>query len=376
MKKRIFFTILGILLLIGALAGIKYLQINKMIAAGAQHTMPPTTVTAAAVQNEQWDSLLSAVGSLTAVQGVTVSAELAGKVVSIHFEAGDRVAKGDLLISQDTTSERAQLPGAEANVTLTKLQWQRMKELLAEKVVAQSEYDTAEANYRQAVATAENIRASIAKKKVRAPFAGRLGIRQVNLGQILKEGDQIVSLQTLDPIFVDFLLPQQQLASIRPGLTIRLTTDALPGETLNGKITAINPEVDSTTRNIKVQGTISNPKEALRPGMYVNVEVVLPQPQKVLAIPATSVLYAPYSDSVFVVEEKKDEKTGKTGKVLRQQFVRLGEKRGDFVAIASGLKGDETVVTTGVFKLRNGQSVVEDNKLAPQFKLEPKPKDD
>jgi len=207
MKLRIFLTVLVILLLIGALAGIKYLQIDKMIAAGSKYVPPPETVTTAQVQSEKWDTVLSAVGSLTAVQGVTVAAEMPGKVVEITFESGAKVAKGAMLVRQDTSSEQAQLPGAEANVTLTQLQLQRMKDLLAEKVVAQAEYDTAEANYRQAVAAAEDIRAAIAKKQVRAPFAGRLGIRQVNLGQILKEGDEIVSLQTLDPIFVNFLLP-------------------------------------------------------------------------------------------------------------------------------------------------------------------------
>jgi membrane fusion protein (multidrug efflux system) len=226
------------------------------------------------------------------------------------------------------------------------------------------------ASYDQALSQAENIRATIAKKTIRAPFSGRLGIRQVNLGQILREGDPIVTLQTLDPVYVDFTLPQQQLSRLRLGLPVKVTTDALPGETIVGKITAISPQVDADTRNIKVQATVSNKDEKLRAGMYVNVAVGLPLRQKVLVIPATAVMYAPYSDSVFVIETAKD---GKKGLVVRQQFVHIGEKRGDFAAVTSGLKEGETIVSTGVFKLRNGQSVVVDNKLAPTFQQSPKP---
>jgi membrane fusion protein (multidrug efflux system) len=226
------------------------------------------------------------------------------------------------------------------------------------------------AAHAQARAQADSIRAAIAKKTIRAPFGGRLGIRQVNLGQILREGDPIVTLQTLDPIYVNFSLPQQQLSRLRTGLPVRVTCDALPGLTLAGQVTAINPLVDPDTRNIQLQATIANRAEKLRPGMFVTVLAALPVRQEVLIIPATAVLYAPYGDSVFLVESDKE---GKGGKALRQQFVRLGEKRGDFVAVTSGLKGGETVVSTGVFKLRNGQAAVVDNKLAPDFKQAPTP---
>jgi membrane fusion protein (multidrug efflux system) len=246
--------------------------------------------------------------------------------------------------------------------------------------VSQAQMDAAVASYQQALADAENLRATIAKRTIRAPFSGRLGIRQVNLGQMLEAGDEIVTLQALEPIFVDFLLPQQDLTRVATGMVVRVATNALPGQVVEGRITTINPKVEEATRNIKIQGTIKNPGEQLRPGMYVDVAVVLPKPKDVLAIPVTSVLYAPYSDSVFVVEEPK-EQTQKpadgqpAGKVLRQQFVHLGEKRGDFVEILSGLHAGEAVVTTGVFKLRNGQDVVIDNKLQPEFKLNPKPED-
>jgi membrane fusion protein (multidrug efflux system) len=373
MKKRIILTILVLIALAGILAGIKALQIGRMIDAGAQFVPPPETVTTTEVRSESWESLLTAVGSLTAVQGVTVAAEIPGKVAQIAFEPGSVVQKGALLLKQDTSSEQAQLPGAEASVTLAKANLERARELLAQKIISQAEYDSAEANFKVAIAAAESIRATIGKKTLRAPFSGRLGIRLVNLGQILKEGDPVVSLQTLDPIYVDFLLPQQQLAEIRTGLPVRVTTDALPGQRIEGSVTTINPEVDAATRNIRLQATVANPGGQLRPGMFVSVAVVLPRREQVLTIPATAVLYAPYSDSVFVVEEKKGEAGGPPGKVLRQQFVRLGEKQGDFVAAISGLKEGETIVTTGVFKLRNGQAVVVDNSLSPEFEHAPKP---
>ncbi len=376
MKKRITLTLAGLTLLVGILGGIKGLQIDRMIAHGKQMLPPSEAVTTAVAILQAWESLLPAVGSLAAVQGVTVTAELTGKVVQIAFTPGSRVKAGDMLVKQDTSSEEAQLRSAEAAAALAKLNVERLGKLLAERTIAQSQYDNAEAGYKQAVAQADNIRASIAKKTIRAPFDGRLGIRLVNLGQVLNEGEAIVSLQSLDPIFVNFALPQQQLSSIKAGLAIRVTTDALPGEIIQGKITAINPQVDAATRNIRVQATVANADERLRPGMYVSVAVVLPDRKEVLAIPATAVLYAPYSDSVFIVEDPPKPNPGKPVKVVRQQFAQLGEKHGDFVAVQSGLKEGETVVSTGVFKLRNGQTVTVDNSLSPEFKLKPKPAED
>jgi len=373
MKKRIILTLFGVLLLVGLLAGIKVLQFDRMAEVGSQFVPPPQPVTSAGAQEQSWESTLPAVGSLTAVQGVTVAAELPGKVVQIAFTPGASVRRGDLLLQQDISAEQAQLPGAEAEVALQRANLERIRQLLAEKVVSQAEYDSAEAAYRVALAAAANIRAAIGKKTIRAPFSGRLGVRLANLGQVLKEGEAIVSLQSLDPIYADFSLPQQQLAALRIGMPVRLTSDALPGETVAGTLTTISPEVDASTRNIRLQATLENPDERLRPGMYVNVAVILPERQEVLAIPATAVLYAPYSDSVFIIEEPSGGQDNGSGLTLRQQFVRLGEKRGDFVAVVSGLKAGETVVSTGVFKLRNGQAVVVDNTLAPEFQLAPQP---
>jgi len=370
MKKRMIFAILGLIVLIAVLAAIKAMQIGAMAAQGKKFVPPPETVTTAAVRSESWENALTAVGSLNAVQGVTVAAELAGKVVKIAFEPGTPVKKGDLLIRQDTTSEEAQLPGAAAQAALAWSVLERDGKMLPKKIISQVDYDTAVANYEQARAQANNISATIAKKTIRAPFSGRLGIRQVNLGQMLREGDPIVTLQALDPIFVDFNLPQQELGRLRPGLPVRVASDALPGVTIEGRITAVNPLVDADSRNVKLQATLENRAERLRPGMFVTVAVGLPTSEKVLTIPATAVLYAPYGDSVFVVA---DDKEHKGGKVLRQQFVRLGEKRGDFVAVTSGVKEGETIVSTGVFKLRNGQAAVVDNSLAPPFKQAPKP---
>jgi len=375
MVKRIIISLIGLIVLIGGLAGIKYLQIERMTAYGNNFIPPPEVVTSATAKNDSWESFLTAIGSLEAVQGVVVTAELTGKVVSIAFEPGTLVETGDLLVRQDTSVESAQLRAAQAEVALAKINFKRSKDLVTAKTISQSDFDNADARFKEAVAQADNIRAMIAKKTIRAPFAGRLGIRLVDLGQTLNEGDEIVSLQALDPIYVNFLLPQQRLAQVHPGLAIRLTTDAFPGQVVSGKITAINPQVDAATRNIRIQATVANSEERLRPGMYVNVSVVLPDRIEVLTIPATSVLYAPYGDSVFVVDKKKNDANEPSGLVLNQKFVRLGEKRGDYISVVSGLKQGETVVSTGVFKLRNGQAVVIDNTLSPDFKQTPNPAD-
>jgi membrane fusion protein (multidrug efflux system) len=375
MKKRIILTGLGLFVMVSVLGGIKGLQIGRMVAHSKQFVPPPETVTTAVVQSDDWQSVITAVGSLEAVQGVTVAAEMGGRIVNIAFEPGTRVKKGDLLVQQDTASETAQLRAAEASLSLAKSNLERKNKLLERRTISRSEFDNADAQYKQALAEADNIRAIIEKKTIRAPFAGRLGIRLVNLGQILNEGEPIVSLQSLDPIFVNFLLPQQQIAQIQTGLSVRVTTDSLPDRAVEGKITAINPQVDAATRNIRIQATLPNTEERLRPGMFANVAVVMPGRESVLFIPATAVNYAPYSDSVFVVEEGQAEVDGRASMVLRQQIVRLGEKRGDFVAVVSGLQEGQTVVSTGVFKLRNGQSVTVDNSLAPEFKLTPQPED-
>ena len=377
MFKKILLTIGGLILLIGILGSVKFApgfgQFAAMAAQGASMVVPPEVVTAASVKAEQWENHITSTGTVVTVQGVTVGAEMAGKVVAINFESGARVSAGDLLVQLDTSNEEAQLRSAEASVALANVNFERSTDLLDKKAVSKSDFDLVSAQAKQASAQADTIRTVIAKKTVRAPFSGRLGIRLVNLGQILKEGDAIVSLQTLDPIYVNFSLPQQRLALVASGAPVRVATDSADVQPFEGKVTAINPDVDPLTRSVRVQATLSNPDEKLHPGMFANIEVVLPSHEDVLVIPATSVLYAPYGDSVFVIDEKKNDKTGQMEKVLRQQFIRIGISRGDFVTIVSGLKTGETVVTSGVFKLRAGLAVMIDNKLAPDARLAPKP---
>jgi membrane fusion protein, multidrug efflux system len=369
--KRLALTLIGLLMLIGLPAVIKLKQFEAMGA--AQMSMPPETVTADAARQEHWPDSITATGSLVAVQGVTVGAEMPGKIAEIAFESGDRVKAGDLLLRIDTSAEKAQLRSAEAAAKLARINLERNRDLRANHTVSQSDLDTAEANYNQAVAQADNVRATIAKKTLRAPFAGQLGLRLVNLGQIVEEGAAIVTLQTIDPIYVDFSVPQQQFSIMTTGSEVLVTTDAAPGQTFKGRIIAVNPEIDTVTRSVRIRATLSNSGELLRPGMYANVQVILPNKQDVLAIPATAVLYAPYGDTVFVIEEQKDEQTGEVQKVLRQQIVRISRTHGDFVAVTKGLKAGDMVVTSGVFKLRPKMAVVIDNTLAPKAQLEPTP---
>lgn len=371
MIKRSLLILAGLIVLVGALVMIKLQQFKIMGAPENSMTEAPAAISTVIAQHQTWETLLGAVGSLEAVQGVMVSAEQPGKIVEISFEPGANVEKGDVLIRQDSATEQAQLRAAEATAELARLNRERGKRLLKDKTISQAEFDKADAKYKQAAAECDRIRATIAKKTVRAPFAGRLGVRLVNLGQTIGENDPVVSLQTMDPIFVNFTLPQQQLDRVRRGYEVRVTCDALPGQTTVGQITAINPQVDSATRNVQMQGTLANPDEQLRPGMFVEVAVALPEQREWVVIPATAVLYAPYSDSVFVVES--DDKGSSSSLKLRQQFVTAGESRGDFIAIESGLKAGETVVSTGVFRLRNGQSAIVNNEIAPKFELNPTP---
>jgi membrane fusion protein (multidrug efflux system) len=280
-----------------------------------------------------------------------------------------------VLIRQDTSVEEAQLHAAEAAVELAHVNLKRTKELLDKATVSQAQFDSDNAAAEQAVAAADNIRATIAKKTIKAPFSGRLGIRLVNLGQNMKAGDPIVSLQALNPIYVDFYLPQEQLSQISLGLPVLLSDQAVKEKPVEGKITAISPDVDAATRNVRVQATVDNAAGLLHPGMYVDVEVELPSVDSVLTIPATAVLYAPFGDTVYVVDEKADEKTGEKQKIVRQQIVRLGVRRGDFVAVAAGLKEGDAIVSSGVFRLRPGSAVNVNNALAPDSKLAPKPSD-
>ena len=375
MLRKIFMTAIAVSLIIGALVYAKLGQFSAMDRAAETMAIPPETVTAVTVDEALWERSIAAVGTLEPVQGVMVSAEVGGRVTRIDFASGAAVQAGDVLLRLDTSSEEAQLASAEAAAALAKADLTRVRAMDARKLSSQDALDAAEAKAKETQAQVVNMRALIAKKTVRAPFGGRLGLRLVNLGQVLQEGDRIVSLQTLDPIYVDFSIPQQRLGDLRRDMTVRVRADAAPGETFSGAIIAVSPEVDAVTRSVRVRAQIANPGERLHAGMFARVEVVLPDRQPVLPIPATAVLYAPYGDSVFVIEERKDDTTGAAKLVLRQQFVRLGRARGDFVDVTDGLKAGERVVTSGVFKLRTGMTVVIDNRLAPAASLEPNPSD-
>jgi len=363
----------GLIALVVIIVGIKALQIGKMMS--TPMVMPPTTVSSATVKEEDWAPALSAVGSISAVQGAVVSAELGGVVSQVAFENGGVAKKGDLLVQLDASAEEAQLKSAEADLELARADLERSRDLVSRKVISKAEIDASESKFKQKEGSVEQMRSMIAKKTVRAPFDGQLGIRQVNVGQMVNAGQQVVPLTSLDPVFADFALPQQYLGQLTPGLEVHVTTDALAGRVFNGKVTAINSMVDSSTRNITLQATLENPDHALRPGMFAKAEVTLPEKHKTLVVPGSAISYAPFGDSVFVIDKKKDEKTGKESQVIRQQFVRVGEARGDFVAITQGLKAGDMVVSTGVFKLRNGMTVTINNDLAPNPQVNPNPID-
>jgi len=365
----------GLLTLVILLVGIKGLQITKMMAAAKATTPPPQTVSSAEVREENWAPVLSAIGSVSAVQGAIIAAELGGVVSDIKFENGGVAKKGNVIMKLDASQEEALLRSAEAEAELARTDLERTQGLASQKVVSKAELDAAESKFRRLTAIVDQMRSNIRKKTLVAPFDGQLGIRQVNVGQMINPGQQVVALTSLDPVYVDFALPQQYLGKLSSGLEVRGTTDALPGRVFPGKLTAVNSMVDTATRNVSVQATLESRDHLLRPGMFAKAEVVLPEKSPALIIPGSAVSYAPFGDSVFVIEKKKDEKTGKETQAIRQQFVRIGEARGDFVSVTEGLKAGETVVSTGVFKLRNGMAVTINNDLAPKPQVNPTPVD-
>lgn len=363
-----------LLVVVGAVAGTKALQIGKLVETGRKKTVPVETVGTAEVEAAQWERFVESVGSLRAVQGADLSTESSGVVAKILFENGQEVKEGQLLVELDHETEDANLRSAQAEADLARTVLERTSRLRANNTVPQSELDAASSQARKMDALVEQIKSMISKKRLTAPFSGRLGIREVNLGQFVDNGDKIVSLQSLDPIYVDFLLPQQLIALLAPGQSLELLTDVYPGRSFEGKLTAINSEIDPVTRNIRLQGTLQNADGALRPGMFARVILAFGGAEEVVVVPATALLAAPYGDSVFVLETETGE-DGAERTVARQRFVRTGRARGDFVAITRGLAPGEKVVSAGVFKLRNGTPVEVDNSLAPQVQLSPTPPD-
>jgi membrane fusion protein (multidrug efflux system) len=377
-KYLVFFVVVFALFLavVFGFGFVKFTQIQgfiKLSKSGA-FVPPPTAVTTDVAKESEWQPTLESVGTATAVNGVTISTDLAGIVRQIAFESGNKVRAGDLLVHLDTTQEEAQLHQAEAQRDFSSVTLKRDKDLLEKHAIARSDYDNAEASYRQAQASVDQFNALIARKTLRAPFDGVAGIRQVNLGQYLKEGDMVVTLQAFDPIYVNFSLPQQDLSKLAVGQPVTLHVDAFEDQSFAGKITAINSLVDQTTRNIQVQATFANPEYRLRPGMFAKVSVIMTEKQNVVAIPATAIHYAPYGDSIFIVSEMKDEQ-GKEYKGVKEQFIKIGQARGDMIAITSGLKPGDEVVTSGVFMLKSGARVNVNNQIKPGSDLAPKPSD-
>ncbi len=370
MTKKFLIAVGGFIVVFLTLGAVKAAQIKKM--ASAPHVMPAASVSTAEAKAERWNASLHAIGTLAPVDGVTLSAEAEGSIVKIHADSGATVKAGDLLIEFDTSVEVAQLAAAEARAELARINIERNKELWEQKAISKSEFDATSAGFKQAGAEVASIKAVIAKKQVRAPFAGRIGIRHVNLGQYVARGAPLLPLQKLNPIYVNFNIPQRQLPALAVGARVTVRIDAFEQTPFEAIISAINSEVDPATRNIAVQATINNEKEQLRVGMFARVEVQLPQSEAIVTVPATAIAYASYGNSVFIVEKMKGP-DGAEFLGVRQQFVKLGATRGDLIAIADGVKPGEQVVNAGVFKLRNGIPVQVNNAVQPSASATPKP---
>lgn len=361
-------VLVGIFLVV---AGIKAGQIVAMVSAG-ENTPPATeTVSAFTVEVQHWPNSYTAMGTVEASEGIVIAAEVAGKVKEIRFKSGEQVKKGTVLLVQESSNEQAQLNAVEARLRLAKSNYDRLVELRKRNTVSQSELDAALQQKESAQGDVGDLKATLDKKIVRAPFDGRLGIRKVDLGQDLQVGGELVSLQATNTVRVNFPVPQFWLVQMTRGLPVEVNVGDGSTAIINGEITAIGAEINPTTRNAIVQSYLQNEKSLLIPGMAVATKVTLSDPQEVLAVPSTAVIYAPFGDTVFVIEP--GEKTGSFK--ARQQFVRLGKARGDFVEIVDGLKAGEVVASAGAFKLLNGQEVVVGTLPTPEYQLEPTPED-
>jgi len=373
MAKRMILMLGLVVVLLTGLGFVKFRQVQSAVHASAFQP-PPEAVTSILARQEQWPATMSVIGTMEAVKGVTVSADLPGTVARIAFDSGETVHAGEVLVELDTRQERAQLAALEAQRDLARVNFGRTQQLVNEGVVSRMEYDQATAQQKATEANVAEVRAIIERKTIRAPFSGTMGIRQVNLGQYLSAGQAIVSLQALNPIYVNFGVPQQIAAQSLVGRTLRVTKEDLPSMAFSGRVTAIDSVVNEATRNVQVQATLPNPEGKLRPGMFVQVEVVLGAGQSVIALPASAINYAPYGDSVFVITSLKDP-SGKVYRGVHQQFVKVQGSRGDQVAVISGISPGDEVVTSGVFKLRNGAAVQVNNKVQPANNPAPKPED-
>jgi membrane fusion protein (multidrug efflux system) len=372
MAKRMILMLSVAAAFIAVLGFVKFRQVKTAIAVYASFQPPPEAVTTIVAAQDDWPDTVTSIGTVAAVRGVTVSADLPGVVDSIRFESGQSVREGDVLAQLDTRQERAQLTAAEAQRDLARLNFARMEGLLNQSVISRAEYDQATAAQRQTEARVGETGAAIDRKIIRAPFSGVLGIRQINVGQYLSGGDAVVNLQALNPIYVNFGVPQQDAGKVMVGRNVRITVDDGSGVQWSGRVTAIDSVVDPGTRNVQVQTTLANPGGKLRPGMFAQTELTLGAGRSIVTLPASAISYAPYGDSVFVVTDLKDPK-GQTYRGVRQQLVKLGATRGDQVAIVSGVRPGDEIVSSGAFKLRNGAAVFVNNKVRPANNPRPRP---
>lgn len=370
MFKRYLIAIGALVLILAVLGAVKAAQIQE--ASSQSHVPPPNAISTAEAVREAWHPTLRTIGTVAPVQGVTLSAEVEGVVVRIAAENGASVKKGDLLVELDSSVEKAQLNAAQARAALAKLELDRASGLRKKGTISQAEFDVASAAFDQAQAEVAGMQAAIDKKMIRAPFAGRVGIRQVNLGEYVSRGTPLLPLQQADPVFVNFTLPQRQITLVGLGNTVEVVIDAFPNEPFQAKVTAINPQVDPSTRTVAVQATLPNPKERLRAGMFAHIDVILPEEQQVTVVPATAIAYAPYGNSVYVVEMIKGSE-GQEYLGVRQQPVKLGVKRGDLIAVTDGLEPGQRVATSGIFKLRNAAAVQINNEVTPSSDPAPQP---
>jgi membrane fusion protein (multidrug efflux system) len=369
MAKRMIFMLGIAVLVVGALGFVKFRQVKAVMAVYAAYQPPPEAVTTIVARQERWPTTISAIGTVAPVRGVTLSADLAGVVERILFESGETVAQGDILVELDTRQERAQLTAAEADRDLARANHDRIRSLVDERVISRAEFDRVDAEYKRAEARVGEIRAAIGRKTIRAPFAGVLGIRQINLGEYLAAGAAIAPLQALTPVYVNFSVPQQSVAVLKRGTEVRVTLDASDRESV-GRVTAIDAVIDPATRNAQIQATFANSDGRLRPGMFVQAAAAVGDSAPLIPIPASAINYAPFGDSVFVIQTLKNSK-GETYRGVQQRFVKVGAARGDQVAVVSGIAAGEEVVTSGVFKLRNNAAVQINNAVQPSNSAAP-----
>jgi len=375
-KKKIFgiciFGVLALALLF--LIGTKMLSFKAMVDAGKLMGPIPESVSTFITERQSWIDSVQAIGSIEPDKGVRLDAEVAGVVSAINFKNGQDVDAGTVLVQLDVTVESTLLNSNKASAHLAELELVRAKRLRGTDSIAQSQLDRAQADFDKATAQMKNLEAIIERKTIRAPFSGRVGIRQINLGQYLSQGAPIVTLQSYDQVFVNFTLPQKAIARVAAGMKITLHSDVYPGQTFEGSVTAISPQIDPVTRTVKLQGTLENEDERLRPGLFVKVTVILPNKNDVLVVPATSIVYAPYGNSIFKVTTATDEVSGLETTIVKQSFIRTGKRTGDFVSILEGLQEGDEIVSAGAFKLNNGMSITVRNDLAPIPELAPSPK--